>query len=312
MTQIERGLEPDQISGVTPRLGDFWARGGKKRQFVLAVGLGAVLAVISWQAGILDGSSNIFGGLAESAVSAGGPGTAVAIGAAFLIGASMIVLPCGYPSVFAMPSILSSRPRLRDRTTLSVLFVAASALPLAVLGVGLAFAGDAILGLLDSMRARMGFAVVLYSLLGIVALAYGLSELGLIRLPSLTQRLRAPHMPDEDRPYRRALVLGGTMGAGMGMGCPMPTYYVLLGWVAAAANPLYGAIVLGAYGLGRVLPAVGLGGLIVAGTERRRVSHGMTRFRERTSWITNGFLTATGSYLVVLFGGVLLYRWATL
>jgi cytochrome c biogenesis protein CcdA len=119
-------------------------------------------------------------------------------------------------------------------------------------------------------------------------------------------------MPAEDRPYRRALVLGGTMGAGMGMGCPMPTYYILLGWVAASANPLYGAIVLGAYGLGRVLPAVGLGALIIAGTERRRISHGMTSFRERTSWITNGFLAATGSYLVVLFGGVLGYRWLTL
>ncbi len=87
MTQIERGPEPDQTSRVPPRLGDLWARGGKKRQFVFAVAVGAVLAIISWQAGILDGSSNIFGGLQESAVSAGGPGTAVSIGAAFLIGA---------------------------------------------------------------------------------------------------------------------------------------------------------------------------------------------------------------------------------
>ena len=96
------------------------------------------------------------------------------------------------------------------------------------------------------------------------------------------------------------------------MACPMPTYYILLGWVAASADPLYGAIMLGAYGTGRVLPAVGLGGLIVAGMERRTLSLGLTSFRQRTSWITNGFLTATGSYLVVLFGGVLLYRWVTL
>ena len=301
MTQIER-----------VRHGGSWARGGKKRQFVVALVVGAVLAIISWQVGILDGSSNIFGGLQEGDVTPGGPGTAVAVGAALLIGASMIVLPCGYPSVFAMPSILSSREGLRDRTTLSVLFMAASALPLAVLGVGLAFAGDAILGLLDSMKARTGFAVVLYTLLGILALAYALSEVGLFHLPSLTQRLSAPDMPDEDRPYRRAIVLGGTMGAGMGMGCPMPTYYILLGWVAVSGNPAYGALVLGAYGLGRVIPAVGLGALIVAGTERRRVSHGMTTFRERSSWLTNGFLAATGSYLVVLFGGVLGYRWLTL
>ena len=92
----------------------------------------------------------------------------------------------------------------------------------------------------------------------------------------------------------------------------MPTYYVLLGWVAAAANPVYGAIVLGMYGLGRVLPAVAIGALIVAGMDRRKVSRGMTSFREKTSGITNGFVTATGAYLIVLFGGVLLYRWVTL
>ena len=148
--------------------------------------------------------------------------------------------------------------------------------------------------------------------MGIVAIGYALSQVGLIHLPSLTERVHGPKMPGQDKPYRRSLVLGSTMGAGMGMGCPMPTYYSLLGWVAAAANPLYGAIVLGVYGLGRVLPAVGIGALIVGGMERRKVSKNMTSFRERTEGLTNGFVAATGSYLIVLFGGVLLYRLATL
>ena len=119
-------------------------------------------------------------------------------------------------------------------------------------------------------------------------------------------------MPGPGKACRRSLILGSTVGAGVGMGCPMPTYYSLLGWVAVAANPVYGAIVLGAYGLGRVLPAVGLGALVVSGMERKKVSKGMTSFRERTSGITNGFVTAIGSYLLVLFGGVLLYRLLTL
>ena len=102
------------------------------------------------------------------------------------------------------------------------------------------------------------------------------------------------------------------MGAGLGMGCPMPTYYVLLGWVAAAANPLYGALVLGVYGLGRVLPAVGIGALITAGMDRRKVSKGMTSFREKTEGLTNGFVAVSGSYLIVLFGGVLLHNVVTL
>ena len=285
-----------------------WSCVGKRGQFVFALAVGAALALISWQAGVLDGSTDIFGGVSGSAAEASSPGALIAVGAAFIIGATMIVLPCGFPSVFAMPSILNSRSGLHERTALSLVFLAASALPLAAVGVGLGFAGDAVLGLLDTMKAKMTFAVVLYSLLGIVAIGYALNELGAIRLPSLTEKIRGANMPGQDKPYRRSLVLGTTMGAGMGMGCPMPTYYILLGWVAAAANPVYGAIVLGSYGLGRVLPAVGIGALIVAGMERRKVSHGMTSLREKTSGLTNGFVAATGSYLIVLFGGVLLAR----
>ena len=62
---------------------------------MFALAVGAALALVSWQAGVLD--TNIFGGVSDSAVSAGGPGSLVAIGAAFVIGAAMIVLPCGYP-----------------------------------------------------------------------------------------------------------------------------------------------------------------------------------------------------------------------
>ena len=279
---------------------------------MFALSVGAALALISWQAGVLDGSTDIFGGVSGSTASASNPGALVAVGAAFIIGATMIVLPCGFPAVFAMPSILSSRKGLHERAALSLVFLASSTLPLAAVGIGLGFGGDAVLGLLDSMKARMTFAVVLYSSLGVIAMAYSLSQLGLFYLANPLSRVSGPNMPSQDRPYRRSLVLGSTMGAGMGIGCPMPTYYVLLGWVAAAANPLYGAIVLGVYGLGRVLPAVGIGALITAGVDRRKVSKGMTSFREKTEWLTNGFVTATGAYLIVLFGGVLLYRVVTL
>ena len=298
------------ISTVTPQTTSLWARMGQRGQFVVALAIGAVLALVSWQAGVLD--TEIFGFASGAAVDAGGPGSLVAIGAAFVIGATMIVLPCGYPSVFVMPSILGSRNGLSQRVALSLLFLAASALPLAAVGLGLGFGGDAVLGLLDEMSAKMTFAVVLYSALGVLAIGYALSELGIFHLPSVFSRVAGPNLPDQDRPYRRAVVLGSTFGAGLGIGCPMPQYYIILGWVVAAANPLYGAILLGAYGLGRVLPAVGIGALITAGVERRKVSQGMTSFRERTSGITNGVLAAMGSYLIVLFGGVVLYRTLTL
>ena len=298
------------ITTIAEQTRSLWDRGGQTSQFLAALAVGAALALISWQAGVLD--TEIFGFASGAAVSAGGPGSLVAIGAAFVIGATMIVLPCGYPSVFVMPSILGSRKGLAQRGTLSLLFLAASALPLAAVGLGLGLAGGGILDLLEPMSAKMSLAVGLYSALGILAIAYALSEIGAFHLPSLFGRVTGPSLPEQDRPYQRALVLGGTFGAGLGIGCPMPQYYIILGWAVAAANPLYGAVLLGAYGLGRVVPAVVLGGLIVAGTDRRDVSRGMTSFRERTGWLTNGVLAAMGSYLIVLFGGVLLYRTITL
>ncbi|MEE8369621.1 MAG: hypothetical protein V3S00_02495 [Dehalococcoidia bacterium] len=299
-----------RLTVITEQASTMWVCGGKTGQFLAALVAGAALALISWQAGVLD--TNIFGGLQDSAIAVGGPGALVSVGVAFVIGAAMIVLPCGYPSVFVMPSILGSRKGLAQRGVLSLLFLLGSALPLAVVGVGLGLAGSGVLDLLGPMSAKMSFAVGLYSALGLLAIAYALGELGAFHLPSLFGRITGPNLPDQERPYRRALVLGGTFGGGLGIGCPMPTYYILLGWVVVTANPLYGAILLGVYGLGRVLPAVALGALIVAGTDRRKVSHGMTSFRERTSGLTNGVLAAMGSYLVVLFGGVVLYRTLTL
>ena len=298
------------ITKIPARTRAFWDRGGKTSQFLAALAIGAALALISWQAGVLD--TEVFGFASGAAVEAGGPGSLVAIGAAFVIGATMIALPCGYPSVFVMPSILGAREGLAQRGMLSLLFLAASALPLAAVGLGLGFAGEGVLNLLEPMSAKMSLAVGLYSALGVLAIAYALSEMGAFHLPSLFGKVTGPNLPEQDRPYQRALVLGGTFGAGLGIGCPMPQYYIILGWAVAAANPLYGAILLGVYGLGRVVPAVVLGGLIVAGTDRRDVSRGMTSFRERTNWLTNGVLAAMGSYLIVLFGGVLLYRTITL
>ena len=92
------------VSTITKPTRSLWARGGKWSQFLLAVAIGTALALISWQVGVLDGSTDIFGGVSGDSASASNPGAFVAVGAAFIIGVTMILLPCGFPSVFAMPS----------------------------------------------------------------------------------------------------------------------------------------------------------------------------------------------------------------
>ena len=277
---------------------------GRRGLFLGAVALGAALALISSQVSALDISSfaDIQKLLTSSPSSAG---SIAAIGVAFVIGASMVVLPCGFPSVFMVPSILKSRPRLAQRMVLGLLFLAGSAALLAVAGLVLSYIGDGILSLVSSQKSKMITSAVLYSLMGVMTLGYALSSLDILRLPTLQARLTGPNLPQQNRPYRRSFVLGATFGGGMGIACPMPTYYLILGWVVATASPLYGTILMASYGLGRVVPALGIGAMITGGANRRVVSRRMALVQERIESPLALVMAAAGAYLLVFFGGVM-------
>lgn len=275
-------------------------RTGRVGLLITAAAVGVVLAVISRQAGILDFAGftqfDTFFSNASSAVSIS------TIGIAFVIGAIMVVLPCGFPSVFLVPSILNSRPKLVQRAVLGLFFLGGSALVLSVAGVVLSFFGTGILELLSTGAARMRFAVSIFSLMGVVSLAYAANELGFLHLPAIQGRITGPNLPEQHRPYRRSLILGASFGGGLGIACPMPTYYLILGWVVAAANPLYGAVLMASYGLGRVAPALVIGAFLSAGADRRLVSRRLALVRERTAVPIALVLAALGAYILVLFG----------
>ena len=266
-------------------------------------GLGVALALISSQVSALDISSfaDIQKLLTSSPSSAG---SVAAIGIAFVIGASMVVLPCGFPSVFMVPSILNSRPRLAQRMVLGLLFLTGSAALLAIAGLVLSYTGDGILSLVSTQKSKMLTSAVLYGLMGLMTLGYALSSLDILRLPTLQARLTGPNLPQQNRTYRRSFVLGATFGGGMGIACPMPTYYLILGWVVATASPLYGTILMASYGLGRVVPALGIGAMITGGANRRVVSRRMALVQERIESPLALVMAAVGAYLLVFFGGM--------
>ena len=77
-----------------------------------AVGLAA--AAIFWETGLIRGET-VAAWQDEFVAAQTGPGLVLAMALALVIGASMVVLPCGFPSVFAVPSLLqradtTSRP----------------------------------------------------------------------------------------------------------------------------------------------------------------------------------------------------------
>ena len=243
----------------------------------------------------------------QQSVTAGqsGPAVALAMVIALGIGASMVMLPCGFPAVFAVPTILEREQQTRGRLRALAAFTLGGLVPLAVAGAVLGVAGDGLWALLSDGHSRKLFAAVTYSLLGAGAIVYALSEFGLIHVRAAFERVAGPSLPGQDAPARRSIMLGATFGGGLGIACPMPTYYALLGWVVVAATAWYDALVLAAYGLGRMLVPVVLGLLIVAGASRRTVSQRLVAAHERVQWASGVVMAALGIFLVTLFGGFL-------
>jgi cytochrome c biogenesis protein CcdA len=271
---------------------------------MVALAVGTGLATVFWTTGLVDGAYIAdFQDKLDTAQT--GPGVAVATLIALGIGASMVVLPCGFPAVFMVPAILERSEHTAGRLRSLTAYALGGVIPLAVAGLALGLAGGGILDLLTGPQSRMWFAAVTYTALGAGALVYALAEFGVISVRTPFERVTGPSLPGTDAPARRSLVLGATFGGGLGIACPMPTYYALLGWVVVAASGWYGALVLGAYGLGRMLVPVVLGLLMVAGTSRRAVAERMAAVHGRVIWASSVTTAALGAFMVTLFGGFL-------
>ena len=140
---------------------------------------------------------------------------------------------------------------------------------------------------------------------GILMMVVALGELALIRrfLPgpssASTSAEGTPETPARGV-YRQAAVLGLSMAATFGIMCPKPLYLALLVYVALVGNILYGALALGAYGLGLVA-ALALTGLILVPAGRAaRLSGWLTAHQERFHFI-QGFAFAFLGAMSVAF-----------
>ncbi len=96
-------------------------------------------------------------------------------------------------------------------------------------------------------------------LVGIIAIAYAFSDIGVIRLP----RPRVMHAVPVTwwrwwRPYGASLAYGAALGIGITTKIQFGAFYVLCLWCIVQGNVIYGALLIGTYGAARsltILPA---------------------------------------------------------
>jgi hypothetical protein len=91
-------------------------------------------------------------------------------------------------------------------------------------------------------------------LIGLLALAYAVSDVGLLPLPRPTLRYAVPVTWWRWwRPYGAAVAYGAALGLGVMTRIPFGAFYVLCTWCLIKGDVTYGAVLMGTYGAARAL-----------------------------------------------------------
>ncbi len=175
----------------------------------------------------------------------------------------------------------------------------------AVWGVLVALAGAAFA---DFFRSSRNMALVMQPVLlamGALMLVIAMGEFGLIRrmLPELHPASVAAQGIPSAAPwsYGRTAMLGVTIAATFGIVCTLPPYLALLLNVAVVGSLAYGALALGAYGLGLATPIL-LGSLALGPAGRAtRLMHWLAAKREGLHVVQGILFAALGALVLVFF-----------
>ncbi|HZO25201.1 MAG TPA: hypothetical protein VFH48_04320 [Chloroflexota bacterium] len=178
---------------------------------------------------------------------------AVALG--FSLGFAHIVRICYLPAALAMMPLFQAAKDKRDFVRIAAVMMLSMVLVCALWGAIVGMPAAALAGTVGSRRVMGMIMQPVFIVMGLLMLLVALGELGLIRrlLPDM-------HFPEhvahdaanraERSSFRPVLILGILMAATYGIVCNRPLYVVLLVYVALVGGMGYGALTLGAYGLG--------------------------------------------------------------
>lgn len=218
-------------------------------------------------------------------------GEAVSLTLAYAAGLSMIFLPCTLPLAFIIvPLTMGKEPK--KGLTMAILFGLGVSLTLSFYGIFMALAGQ-YLGLDKATR-------FMFTLAGVAALAFGVSELGLLRwkVPGFSGAV--PATIQKQGEYMKTFLMGVFLG-NAGVGCPNPAFYVLLGYIATVGSIGTGWFLGFVHGLGRATPLIFLAILGILGVNATGF---LTAKKDTVDKVMGWALVFVGAFILVygLFG----------
>jgi len=190
------------------------------------------------------------------------PGQTANVAFAYVVGLSMIVLPCTLPLAFVIvPMAMGKGPK--KGLIMALLFGLGLAITLSMYGLFVAIVGKS-LGLNQAIGGAGTVSRILFIIGGLAAFIFGLSELNLINFRMPTYKGSYPAFITKQGDYLKAFFLGLFLG-NAGVGCPNPLFYVLLGDIAVTGNLLTGWWLGFVHGIGRATPLIFLAILGILG-----------------------------------------------
>ncbi len=190
------------------------------------------------------------------------PGETVNIAFAYVVGLSMIVLPCTLPLAFVIvPLAMGKGPK--KGLLMSLFFGLGLSITLSIYGLFVAIIGKSI-GLDQAIGDAGNISRILFIIGGLAAFIFGLSELNLIKFKIPTFKGAYPEFIQKQGDYLKAFFLGLFLG-NAGVGCPNPLFYVLLGDIAVSGSIVNGWWLGFIHGVGRATPLIFLAILGILG-----------------------------------------------
>ena len=203
-----------------------------------------------------------------------------------------------------MPLVQAARNNREWLKTVAVLGLG-SVLVAALFGAILGAPASLLAGTVGSRRMMSQIMQTALVGTGILMMVVALGEMGLMR--RLLPRLRfGPSSMDEESDrsarglYRQAAVMGASMTATFGICCTQPLYLALVVYVAVVGSAVYGAVTLGAYGLG-LATSVALAGLILRPASRAARFSTWLASHEEAFHLVQGLVFAVLGALTVSF-----------
>lgn len=181
------------------------------------------------------------------------PGQTVNIAFAYVVGLSMIVLPCTLPLAFVIvPLAMGKTPK--KGLFMALYFGLGLAVTLSFYGIFVALIGK-VIGLDQAISGAGNISRILFMIGGLAAFIFGLSELNLIKFKIPSFGGAYPEFIQKKKDYLKAFLLGLFLG-NAGVGCPNPLFYVLLADIAVIGSVGTGWWLGFIHGVGRATPLI--------------------------------------------------------